>query len=198
VMSLATLSDFDAIGALNVEAYREFADHMSPEGWRDMEASLRAVEARAQSAQFLVMKEQGAIVGSVGYCPAGRGNPEIFPPHWAAILLLAVSPAYRGRGIARELATACIQCARVEGAEIIGLFTSELMTAAQRLYGSLGFRRESEIPPRHGLRYWRYQLQLLRLPSPEGARPNKPVQPTRAVEPNGRQGSARCGPRGSR
>jgi len=43
---------------------------------------------------------------------------------------------------------------------VIGLFTSELMTAAQQLYESMGFRRENELPSRLGLRYWRYKLQL--------------------------------------
>ena len=160
MVSLAKVSEFDAIADLNVEAYREFADHMSPDGWRGMEASLRAIEARAQSAQFLVVRDQGIIVGSVGYCPAGKGNPEIFPLDWAAVLLLAVAPTHRGRGIARKLVSACIQCARNDSAQVIGLFTSELMTAAQQLYESFGFRRESELPSRLGLRYWRYKLQL--------------------------------------
>ena len=93
----AQASDFDAIAALNVEAYGEFAAHMSLDGWRGMEVSLRAVTNRAQSAQILVMEDQGAIVGSVGYCPAGKGSPEIFPPDWAAVLLLAVDPTHRGR-----------------------------------------------------------------------------------------------------
>lgn len=106
------------------------------------------------------MKDQGAIVGSVGYCPAGKGSPEIFPPDWAAVLLLAVAPTHRGRGIARTLVSACIQCARNDSAKAIGLFTSELMTAAQQLYESIGFRRENEIPSRFGLRYWRYKLRL--------------------------------------
>jgi ribosomal protein S18 acetylase RimI-like enzyme len=160
MVSLARTSDFAAIANLNVEAYREFADHMSPDGWRGMEASLRAVTARAQSARFLVVRDQGLIVGSVGYCPIGKSNPEIFPLDWAAVLLLAVAPTHRGRGIARKLVSACIQCARNDSAQVIGLFTSELMTAAQQLYESLGFRRESELPSRLGLRYWRYKLQL--------------------------------------
>ena len=175
MVSLAQASDFDAIAALNIEAYREFADYMSPDGWRGMEASLRAVEARAQSAQFLVMRDQGAVVGSVGYCPAGKGNPEIFPPDWAALLLLAVAPTRRGRGIGRKLVSACIQCARNDSAQVIGLFTSELMTAAQQLYESMGFRRESELPSRLGLHYWRYKLQLVEPMISVRGEPNKAV-----------------------
>ena len=175
MVSLAIVSDLDAIADLNVEAYREFAVRMSPEGWRDMEASLRAVEVRAQSTRFLVMRDQRAIVGSVGYCPAGKGDPEIFSPDWAAVLLLAVSPTHRGRGIARELVSACIQCARDDAAHVIGLFPSELMTAAQQLYESLGFRRESEIPSRRGLRYWRYKLPLAETVISVCGMPNKSV-----------------------
>jgi predicted N-acetyltransferase YhbS len=160
MVSLAQASDFEAIADLNVEAYREFASRMSPDGWRGMEASLRAVEPRAQSARFLVMRDHGAIVGSVGYCPAGKGNPEIFPPDWAALLLLAVASTHRGHGIARELVSACIQCARDDAAQVIGLFTSELMTAARQLYESFGFCCESELPSKFGHRYWRYKLPL--------------------------------------
>lgn len=156
----ATVDDFAAIANLNVEAYREFASVMTPEGWRGMEANLRAIEVRAQAAQFLVVRVSGALVGSIAYCPAGKGNPAIFPAAWAAILLLAVAPMHRGRGIARDLARACVRRALDDDVRVVGLFTSELMTAAQRLYESLGFRREAEIPARYGLRYWRYWLDL--------------------------------------
>ncbi len=107
MISSATLNDFDAIAELNVEAYREFAVHMSPDSWRGMETSLRTVTARAHSTRFLVMREQGAIVGSVGYCPAGKGNPEIFPA------TLGRPAAPRGRALSprtwhREGARLCL------------------------------------------------------------------------------------------
>ena len=108
MVHLATAGDIDAIAALNVEAYREFADRMTPDGWLKMEASIRSIEARTRSTRFLVMRDQGAIVGSVGYCQAGKGNPEIFPQDWATVLVLAVAPTHRGRGIARALVSACI------------------------------------------------------------------------------------------
>ena len=40
------------------------------------------------------------------------------------------------------------------------LFTSELMRAAQRLYQSLSFQSESELPKRLGVRYFRHVLSL--------------------------------------
>lgn len=160
ILTPATAHDFSAIAALNVEAFREFSAHMTAEHWHGMETSLRAVEARAQFTQFLVIRDRGTVVGSVGYCPAGKGDREIFPPDWAAMLLLAVAPTHRRHGLARELASACIEHARQDSARVIGLFTSELMIPAQQLYESLGFRRESELPSRLGLRYWRYKLPL--------------------------------------
>lgn len=161
MISVAQPADFDAIAHLNVEAFREFADRLSPDGWRGMETRVRDIEGRAASSRFFVLRSQGTIVGSVGYCPPGKTNPEIFPIDWAAVLLLVVAPSHRGRGMARELVSACIACAREDAAQAIGLFTSEVMTAAQRLYESMGFRHDIELPPRHGLRYWRYRLDLL-------------------------------------
>ena len=160
MVSPATTDDFDAIAALNVAAYQEFADRMSPEHWETMKANIRTVEARASSTQFLVVREHGAIVGSVGYCQASKGNPGTFPSDWATIVLLAVSPTVRGRGIGRALVSTCIARARQDSAPIIGLYTSELMIAAQHLYESLGFQRECRLPPRLDLCYWRYQLRL--------------------------------------
>jgi len=160
ILSPATIHDFAAIASLNVEAYREFSAHMTAEHWHGMETSIRAVEARAQFTHFLVIRDHGTVVGSVGYCPAGKGDREIFPPDWAAMLLLAVAPTQRRHGLARELASACIERARQDSTRVIGLFTSELMIAAQQLYESLGFRREHDLPPRFGLRYWRYKLPL--------------------------------------
>jgi ribosomal protein S18 acetylase RimI-like enzyme len=156
----AEAADFPAIAALNIEAYREFAGTMSAENWQAMQESLGAVEDRAEVAQFLVTKDRGAIVGSVAYCPPGEYEPQVFPPDWAGLYLLSVAPAQRGRGIGRGLANACVQRAIEDSATAIGLFTSEVMTEAQLLYESLGFCRESELPQRYGLRYWRYRLSF--------------------------------------
>jgi len=51
----------------------------------------------------------------------------------------------------------CIRYARNDSAQVIGLFTNELMSTAQQIDESVGFRRENEIPSRLG---WRYKLQL--------------------------------------
>ncbi len=160
VIDRAAKPDYSAIADLNVEAYREFAAHVAPAAWRNMQTNLRMVESTALRATFLLARQADEIVGSVAYCPAGKSDPAIFPADWASILLLAVSPGHRSGGIGRALVQACIQLARADRVSTVGLFTSELMSAARALYERMGFRQDGEIPRRHGLRYWRYRLDV--------------------------------------
>jgi len=156
----ATSDDFESIAALNIAAFVEFVPHLSPESWQSMQRNLLNIAERSQSAQFLIYRAESKIVGSVAYCPAGKGDPLIFRLDMASLLLLAVHPRYRGKGLAKSLAAACIARARHDGASEVGLFTSEFMLAAHHLYRRLGFHREAELPKRHGLRYFRYVLRL--------------------------------------
>ena len=126
-----------------------------------MQKNLRNVQGRAEKSQFLVVRDGIQLIGSVAYCPPGNGDPEFFEPHWAGLLLLAVDPAHRGKGIVRELASACVSMVRRDGAQSIALFTSELMYAAQRLYQSLGFQLGSALPKRLGARNFRHVLPLM-------------------------------------
>lgn len=160
VVERATRNDFAAIGDLNVMAYREFARHLAADRWEDWQRNLRRVEERARGAEIFICRDGERVVGSVAYCPAGRGDPAVFAPNMAAVLLLAVHPAYRGTGIAKLLMDACLSRARNDGAQSVGLFTSEPMLAAQHIYRSLGFALESELPRRYGLRYFRFVLAL--------------------------------------
>ncbi len=125
-----------------------------------MRRNLCKVAERARAAEFLVVREAGEIIGSVAYCPAGKGDPNIFASTMASVLLLAVHPRHRGRGLARALTASCIERARRDNADSVGLFTSEIMRPAQHIYRSLGFRLEAELPPRYGIRYFRYVLPL--------------------------------------
>jgi ribosomal protein S18 acetylase RimI-like enzyme len=153
-------ADFDDIKRVNVAAYVEFAEFMSAEDWSAMRAKLTSVETVAEKAEFWVARLGGQVVGSVAYCPPGNGDLTIFPADWAVVLLLAVLPDCRGRGFAQGLVDVCLRRGGEDGAPVLGLFTSEVMTAARGLYESLGFERDAELPRRYGLRYWRYRLRL--------------------------------------
>ncbi|MBE9139190.1 GNAT family N-acetyltransferase [Nodosilinea sp. LEGE 07088] len=160
MIETATSEDFEAIADLNIVAYVEFASYLPPESWENMQKNLRNIKARAEVAEFMICHSGNDIIGSVAYCPAGKGDPEIFKPDTASILLLAVHPQHRGKGIAKALTMECIAKARNDKARLIGLFTSELMQSAQHLYRSLGFQQESELPKRYGIRYFRFILPL--------------------------------------
>lgn len=157
----ASEKDFPAIAELNVCAYAEFAERFAPGGWEIMQKNLRAIAEKAKSAQFLIYRCGSEICGSVAYCPAGNGDPRIFKTDMAAILLLAVHPKQRGKGIARALIETCISRAKGDQANSIGLFTNEFMQPAQHLYRSFGFEQEDELPMRYGVRYFRFVLALI-------------------------------------
>jgi ribosomal protein S18 acetylase RimI-like enzyme len=150
---------FAVIADLNVEAYREYANYLTAEAWMTMQTNLRSVETQAQQRIFLVAFHSNALAGSVAYCPPGHSHAPI-PSDRASVLLLAVSPSYRQQGIGRSLLHACVHQARKDGAQTIGLFTSEVMIAACQLYESYGFCKDCELPQRLGLRYWRYRFDL--------------------------------------
>lgn len=152
--------EFGAIAQMNISAYREYAERVTEDAWLAMRAKLTSVKHLARDAVFLVACVSGELAGSVAYCAPGKSDPEIFSPDWASVLLLAVSPQYRGSGIGRALVEACIHLAKEDEAQVIGLYTSELMTAAQRLYESMSFQKDGQLPRRHGLRYWRYKLLI--------------------------------------
>jgi ribosomal protein S18 acetylase RimI-like enzyme len=156
----ATSGDFESIAALNVAAFEECFPRLRSGSWDVIQKNLRNIAERSRSAEFLVCRATGHVVGSVAYCPAGKGDPLIFQPDMASVLLLAVHPQHRRKGLAKTLTAACISRAREDGAASIGLFTSEFMIAAQHVYRGLGFQLESELPMRHGLRYFRFVLPL--------------------------------------
>jgi putative acetyltransferase len=78
-----------------------------------------------------VALEGTGVVGTVALIPHGPGEMEL--------VKLAVHPSARGRGIARRLTETCLAHARREGARRIVLVSNSRLTAALRLYESVGF-----------------------------------------------------------
>lgn len=160
VIAPATSKDYKQIEALNLRAYGELEDALSARAWQRLINDLSDVSFQARSAHFWVIRSDSDLVGSIAYAAPGMSDSGLVPPSWAAFLSLAVDPAWRRQGIATQLVQSCIDLAKQDGAPAIGLFTSDLMLPAQRLYRSLGFTRHADLGIINTMRYWRYGKAL--------------------------------------
>ena len=133
-----------ALGELTVAAYRSVPGDSSTSS--AYEGTLRDVAARVRAAVVLVaVGADGTLLGGVTYVP-GPGPLAEFPDEGdAGIRMLAVSPAAQRGGVGRRLVEACIERARADRRGRIVLHTAPSMTAAQALYGALGFVRAPDL-----------------------------------------------------
>lgn len=127
----AAAADLDVVRDL----FREYAD------WLQVDYCLQAFETElaglpgnyAPPAGGLWLAQvDGAPAGVVGLWPLGDGACEV--------KRLWVRPSYRGEKLGRRLMEAALAGARDAGHRRVVLETLDFMTAAQALYGDLGFR----------------------------------------------------------
>jgi ribosomal protein S18 acetylase RimI-like enzyme len=156
----ATTPEFNDVAIMAVAAYREYADALSIDNWGIMHSNLLNMFNVIKPGQLIVAHKDQELIGSVIYCPPGTSDKNLFQSEWASLRRLAVSSRHRGQGIGRLLSLECIDRAKRDQAEVIGLHTSELMVAARKMYKRLGFQQEIELPSRLGITYWRYVLKL--------------------------------------
>jgi ribosomal protein S18 acetylase RimI-like enzyme len=151
--------EYDELGRITVEAYRragETEDDYYPE--------LLDVAARARHVPLLAAVEEGSgrLLGTATFVPGPGPYHEGDFGDVASMRMLAVAPAAQGRGVGRALVAECIARTRAGGRTGIALYTRPFMTAAHRLYESLGFRRvperDWEFEPGEWL--WAYRLDL--------------------------------------
>jgi ribosomal protein S18 acetylase RimI-like enzyme len=151
--------EYEALGEITVGAYRavgETEEAYYPE--------LRAVDERAREVPVLVAIEAGTgrVLGGVTYVPGPGPYHEGEFGEGASFRMLAVAAEAQGRGVGRALVAACVARAREAGRPAIGIFTRPFMTAAHRLYESLGFKRVTELDWQFepGEWLWAYRLDL--------------------------------------
>jgi GNAT superfamily N-acetyltransferase len=134
--------EYAALGDLTVAAYVAVGEVDHP-GYLE---HVRDVASRAAVCPVLVAVDgSGRVLGGVTYVP-GPGTPysEIEAADEAGFRMLAVDPTAQGQGIGRRLVEACLGRARRDGRRGMVLMTRPFMTAAHRLYLTLGFRRAPE------------------------------------------------------
>jgi len=156
----ALTDDLAHIASLLVVSYQVYAEVLTPENWEMMKQNLSSISHVAEQATFIVSSENNRVIGSVAYYSPGYSERGFFPSDWASIRLLAVLPEYRRRGIGKALTQTCIERGKRDGAEFIGLYTTELMVGAREMYAQIGFQEDIELRQMLGIRYWRYVMQL--------------------------------------
>ncbi len=156
----ATNLDSSAINKLCVEAYQEFEGSVGSANWQQMRDALSRASDLSSVGELIVAEDATRLLGVILYVPPGKSDGVSIPSQWASIRMLAVSVLCRGKGIGRELTQECIDRARRDGAEAIGLTTGEMMKIAQPMYERMGFKKEAELGTRFGVKHARYVLIL--------------------------------------
>lgn len=139
---------YERLGQLVAESYEGLTGmpraHEQPEYY----AMLRDVAARTKrpfTTVFAAVDEGGAVIGCVDYIADtrdyGGGGTAAFERDAAGIRLLAVDPAWRGRGVGKSLTQVCIARARESGRASVILHTTRAMEAAWGMYERMGFER---------------------------------------------------------
>lgn len=156
----ATPLDFSAINRLCVEAYQEFESLIGSADWQQFQEVLSRASDLSGTGELIVAEDTNQLLGVVLYVPPGKSDGASIPSQWASIRMLAVSTLCRGRGIGRELTQECIDRARRDKAEAIGLTTGAMMKIAQPMYERRGFKKEAELGTKFGIEHARYVLIL--------------------------------------
>jgi len=150
--------ELDAVAALTVEAYAQYAATMAPDAWSMFAQGIANVRARTTDGQLLVAEENGALAGAVTVYLDWRGAQS----DAAAVQLLAVHPDLRGAGIGRALMHECVERARAAGKDRVVLTVTQEMEVARDLTESMGFERAPELDhePAPGVRLLGYALRV--------------------------------------
>jgi ribosomal protein S18 acetylase RimI-like enzyme len=133
--------EYATVGELVVDVYRSIIPDLD-----EYADELRDVAGRiAAGVHVWVAEEDGTVAGTVSYVPAPGPYAEWPDPRAGGIRMLAVLPAFQGRGIGEALVRACLDQARADGQERVYLHTTDWMETAQRLYRRIGFVRAPEL-----------------------------------------------------
>ncbi len=145
VLREARETDLPAAAELWVQMFEEIGTYceadFSPE-WRQRFCSYFARRIAAEEARYFVADAEGRVVAAAaaivrdGYPLAINGRQTGY------ILGVSVSPAFRRRGIAKELTRRCVEWLRSIGCKRIRLHASP---AGRSMYESFGFVPSSEM-----------------------------------------------------
>jgi len=139
-------SDRDAIRAVTLAAYEEYATVVPTPLWIEYQRHLLATLDEEGPIERIVAERDGTIVGNVLlYPPTTNAYAGLSTSvGWPEVRLLAVAPEARRRGVGTALMDECKQHAHRMGATVLGLHTMDMMQDAIRMYERMGFVRTPE------------------------------------------------------
>lgn len=143
--------DAEAINRLAVTAFAPFAQHYRD--WPAMAVNLAKMSALAENGEIIVAAVDDRIAGAVAYIPPNAPKAAYFDAAWPIVRMLVVDPVFRGKRIGRILTDECLARARRDGAPLMALHTSPIMTVALPMYLRMGFAKLRDAPPIFGVDY---------------------------------------------
>lgn len=151
--------ELDEVGRLTVEVYVGDGFLHADD---DYVLQLGDTARRAAAAEVWVAVADGALLGSVTFCPVGSTYREIGRDDEGEFRMLAVSPSARGRGVGRALVQLCLGRADELGYAGVRMSTMDRMSSAHRVYERLGFTRvpSDDWSPAPGVLLLAYRLRL--------------------------------------
>ncbi|GAC1371629.1 MAG: GNAT family N-acetyltransferase [Ktedonobacteraceae bacterium] len=144
----ARAGEADAIRAVTLAAYEQYAKMMPPPLWEGYRANILEALNAERAAEHIVAEYMGEIVGSVLLYPAEAdtyGANVDTSATGPEVRLLAVDPMARSHGIGKALMNECVKRARRAGATFLSLHTADIMQTAMQMYERMGFVRVPEL-----------------------------------------------------
>lgn len=145
-------AEHETLGRLMVSVYAALEGFPKPQEqprYYEMLANIGRFTERRETRVLVASMPDGALAGGVVYfgdmAEYGSGGTATRLKNASGIRLLAVDPQFRGLGVGRALANACINLAREKGHAEVVLHTTQAMQVAWKMYEKLGFRRAAEL-----------------------------------------------------
>lgn len=107
-------------------------------------ATIGDAEARMRGGELFVAEVDDVVAGSVVLARADGEFAELARPGELEFRVLAVAPAFQGRGVGRALVRHLLRLAADEGAGAMVICSMDTMLAAHALYADEGFVREPD------------------------------------------------------
>lgn len=147
----ATKEEHAALGALMAAVYAALPGFPTPDEQPGYYAMLHNIGKLAEkpTVTLLVAVDDEMLLGGLVYfsnmAQYGSGGTATQQKNASGFRLLAVAPAARQRGVAKQLMEKCIAMARKDGNTQVIIHTTGVMKIAWEMYEKRGFKRSEEL-----------------------------------------------------